>query len=177
MADEVQDEAYLAKKREERMERGKVKAEKILKERLDYKKSQAESLSLLSSPKARYQSSVRSFIDGKNAKYLGNPNQQYCKVCWFGSQACICQKLKRVNTRHHYLNWLHHKEVWRTTNTGCILPQSCDNSKTVIHGIPEDDDYLDQLFQTQPASTVILYPCPGSISVRTPLHFVQGFIL
>lgn len=160
------DPAYLEQKHQERLARGQTKAERLIKERLEYKMSQKELLSHLESPKARYQSSVQSFIASKNAKYLSNPNQTYCTTCWSGMKACVCDKLKKITTRHRYINWLHHKEVWRTTNTGCLLPHSCDNAKILIHGVPADDDYLDALFRDEFAYTVILYPSPGSISLQ-----------
>lgn len=149
-------------------EEGKTK----MQARQDWKAAQRATLSTVSDPKARFQASAAAFMAHKHDSYLNHPKEKYCTTCWTVLRACICQQLLKVVTRHHYITWLHYKEIWRTTNTGTLLPQSCDNARTLIFGKAADDAELDRVLKEEADHTVFLYPSSTSISVRPTLHRV-----
>jgi hypothetical protein len=154
----------------DKKEEGRKRTEEYLKTRSEFRKTQKAFFASISDPKARFRASAKSFMDEIAQKHLGNPNVEFCATCWLLKRACLCSKLKKLSTRHRYINWLHYKETWRTTNTGTLLPQSCDNAKLLIHGKEEDDLELERTLTEESANTVFLYPSPTSISVRPLLH-------
>lgn len=145
---------------------GKEKSKVILGARKEYKKNQAQKLSQITDPKARFQQSAADFIYHKIEEYRNNQFVEYCERCWSIKRGCICGQLKTIETRHRYINWIHYKEIWRTTNTGTLLPHSCANARTLIFGSKEDDDEMERILKEQAQHTIFLYPSTESISVR-----------
>lgn len=163
---EASEQAYREEKLRRKIKAGNAKTEVHIDARRAYKRSQAEKLGQIDDPKLRYQASAQAFLDAKEAEYASHPTEKYCPRCWSVLRGCICTLLRPIQTRHHYINWLHYKETWRTTNTGTLLPHSCDNARTLIFGRSGDDAELDRILKDEAAHTVFLYPSPGSITVR-----------
>lgn len=152
-------------------EAGKLRTQERLAARHQYKSTQGQLLEQVGDLKRRYQLSAQAFLDHKASVHRNHPREKYCERCWSALRGCICSSLKPIQTRHRYINWLHYKEVWRTTNTGCLLPFSCDNARTLIYGKQEDDAELERVLTEESANTVFLYPSPESISVRLGIFY------
>lgn len=167
LASEAYDHLQQAKK-----SKGIDKTKRIIEARQQYRKEQKEKLDTLP-PRARFQMSAMACLEGRNKVYLENPNIRYCPKCWLVERACICDSLKPIQTKHHYIVWLHYKECWRTTNTGTLLPQSCQSSRLLIYGKPEDDAEMDRIFAEEGDRTVILFPTSNSITVCAIENFVH----
>lgn len=142
-----------------------------------WKAAQRVALGAVSDPKARFQAAAAAFMAHKQDSYMTHPKEKYCTTCWTVLRACICEKLQKITTRNHYITWLHYKEIWRTTNTGTLLPQSCENARTLIFGKAADDAELERVLKEESDRTVFLYPSSESISVRPPLHFESTICL
>lgn len=150
-----------------RIDAGNAKTKVNLEERHAFKASQGAKLSQVDDPKRRYQLSAQVFIDSKEEHHMNHPTEKYCPRCWSVVRGCICANLKPIQTRHRYINWLHYKEIWRTTNTGTLLPLTCDNARSLIYGREQDDEDLERVLKDEAATTVFLYPSPDSITVRS----------
>lgn len=77
---------------------------------------------------------------------------------------CICGKLAPLDLPVDFIIYMHHREHYRSSNTGRLISMTHPTSFVLTTGLPEDDRRLDELYARDPDNMVMLFPAPDSVT-------------
>jgi len=95
-------------------------------------------------------------------------SKQRCSMCDASLTLCMCPELPRLDLRTRISLVIHHRELFRSSNTGLLAHQSLVNSEVRIRGESREALDLSDLL-TPSYRTLLFYPSADALELNREL--------
>ncbi len=98
-----------------------------------------------------------------------------CLTCYLHKDRCICDCIPRLNLRTRVTLVIHHKELYRSTNTGRLAHTALINSELLVRGLSEKSTYQDlSHLIKQEYTNLLFYPASDAVELNKEFLLSQG---
>lgn len=90
--------------------------------------------------------------------------QDICSHCHSTRLQCLCAAIPRLNLATRVCLVIHHRELWRSSNTGLLALRALVNSEMRVRGAGRETLDLTDLVES-PYRTLLFYPAPDAVEL------------